>query len=183
MLPLEQKIKETNMKIFLMLLFYLLFINLLLSQNHTKKLYPPYSKNDLEIIIDDIELGIGYLILIKSKKEKRSYHLINTQWFTPMLNNKLDKVKIKKMLIKGIFENGESYLTISESNIKLFNRWSDCKLIEFIFGEEGLIEKNLNYFESKPVILAALIKRNIEIYVSDFSGDLMLSKNYKDCWK
>lgn len=133
---------------------------------------PPFDSLSLKWHQEKINRGASYLLLAKySKGSKNGYYFINTAWFELPGNQNRCIENIDSLLngnMNDLYSN--NLIPIPEYQPDFYEERSTCDLIKESFDENGYYIAS-SYYSTNILILAELIRRGIQIEVSDYEGE------------
>lgn len=141
----------------------------------------PFSKSDIAHHEKNIRDGRGYLLLVPySNFEMNKYRIVNTQWYTPVNDNKFNPGFIDSLFMFGLNKGKQATSPILQSSLKFYEKDETCDLIDILFTKEGFF-RGWHFTQDARMILSILLQRGVLIHEIDYNGELMINPNEFEC--
>ena len=144
--------------------------------------FPPYDSISVAKHMDAINIGVGYLILTKAIfRDEEAYYLTCTAWHE-LPEAKRSRGNVDSLLnVSGPLESvSENLIPIPNALIDYYADKSKCELLKMIFHDDGYYDGG-RFYVGDNLILAALLKKGVQIYWEDYDGNLFCNLKELGC--
>ena len=130
---------------------------------------------------NQINSGAGYLMLVASQQSLR-VDLLSASWLE-LPNGGKRSISNVDSLLNGLSKDTQEfeYFSIEISRLEEYDSIPICELTRHIFDEDGHYYTP-RFYVPVNLIIASLVRRGMEISVSDYDGELYMDVSKMNCW-